>query len=362
MIALRLRIDPLPIVEPLIVRLRDDRNCDPKPEEAVLVSRHEDYREYDFEGFGLTVHVPSSVSLDGDVLMIMPGQKSAHRLIRADSQHNTFLVTEQCDQLCVMCSQPPKKHHTDLFAQFEEAAKLAPAGAYIGISGGEPLLHKQRLFAFLLNIRATRPDLRFHILTNAQHFESTDMDTLDKIGRDRVLWGIPLYSSRPEIHDEIVGKSNAFETLETNLALLMRAGATVELRTVIMRQNADQLPELADYIAMKAPFINVWAIMQLENIGYGRMNWAKIFQDTSVTFQPVKTAINLATAHGLEVTLYNFPLCSVPPGYRQFASSAISDWKQKYLGFCDGCNSRLTCGGFFEWYNHAEGFHRVGAI
>ena len=326
------------------------------------MSRYEDYREYDFEGFGLTVHVPSSVSLDGDVLMIMPGQKSAHRLIRADSKHNTFLVTEQCDQLCVMCSQPPKKHHTDLFAQFEEAAELAPAGAYIGISGGEPLLHKQRLFAFLLNIKATRPDLRFHVLTNAQHFEPSDMDTLDKIGRDRVLWGIPLYSSRHEIHDEIVGKSSAFETLETNLALLMRAGASVELRTVVMRQNADLLPELADYIATKAPFINVWAIMQLENIGYGRMNWTKIFQDTSVAFQSVKTAINLATAHGLEVTLYNFPLCSVPPDYRQFTSSTISDWKQKYLGFCDGCSSRLTCGGFFEWYNHAEGFHRVGAI
>ena len=30
-------------------------------------------------------------------------------LFRASSKHNSFLVTEQCNHYCLMCSQPPKK-------------------------------------------------------------------------------------------------------------------------------------------------------------------------------------------------------------------------------------------------------------
>src|SRR3546814_11110223 len=36
--------------------------------------------------------------LDGDVLLIDPLRGRADRLIRADSAHNTLLVTERCDQ------------------------------------------------------------------------------------------------------------------------------------------------------------------------------------------------------------------------------------------------------------------------
>ena len=207
-----------------------------------------------------------------------------------DLHVNTLLITEQCDQLCVMCSQPPKKHHVDFFDQFAIAAKLAPSGAYIGISGGEPLLHKERLFEFLVSTAAARPDLRFHILTNAQHFEADDLKRLDEIGLERVLWGIPLYACDEELHDGIVGKPGAFHRLERNLAFLTRAGASVELRTVVMQQNWNALPALAGYIATRLPIVSVWALMQLERIGYGRMNWRKTFKDTSTDFSALTSA------------------------------------------------------------------------
>lgn len=362
MIDLRLKVDPLPLVEPLVLRLCERDRSDASEHDAHLIRREASCREYEYFGFSVRVYASEEVPLDGDVLMILPGQSSAHRLIRASSTHNTLLITEQCDQLCVMCSQPPKKHHVDFFDQFAIAAKLAPSGAYIGISGGEPLLHKERLFAFLVSTAVARPDLRFHILTNAQHFEADDLTRLDKIGLERVLWGIPLYASDEELHDDIVGKPGAFRRLERNLAFLTRAGASVELRTVVMQQNWNALPALAGYIATRLPFVSVWALMQLERIGYGRMNWGKTFKDTSTDFSALKLAINLAVARGLEVALYNFPLCSVPPGYRAFAPSTISDWKRKYLYVCQGCSSRSACGGFFEWYSHVEGFEGIRQI
>lgn len=362
MIDLRLKVDPLPLVEPLVLRLCENDRCDSSQHDAHLIRREAGFREYEYLGFSVRVHVSEEVPLDGDVLMFLPERPTAHRLVRASSAHNTLLITEQCDQLCIMCSQPPKKYHVDFFDQFAIAAKLAPLGAYIGLSGGEPLLHKERLFEFLIASAVARPDLRFHILTNAQHFEPDDLMRLDEIGLERVLWGIPLYAPDQKLHDDLVGKWGAFERLERNLALLTRAGASVELRTVVMQQNWEALPALADYVANRLPFISVWALMQLERIGYGRMNWRKTFQDTSTDFSALKSAINLAVARGVDVALFNFPLCSVPPTYRAFASATISDWKRKYLDVCQGCTSRSACGGFFEWYSHGEGFGGIQQI
>lgn len=362
MIDLRLKVDPLPIEIPLVVRLLDEPIGRRTEHDAIILDIDGDRREYEYHGFSLTVHARPDEKLDGDVLLVLPGQASAHRLIRANSNHNTLLVTEQCDQLCVMCSQPPKKYHLDLFDHFAVAASLAPQDAMIGISGGEPLLHKERLFQMLSTVTSSRPDLRFHILTNAQHFEPQDTERLVELGWDRILWGVPLYSADPETHDRIVGKPGAFANLERGLATLMRAGASVELRTVVLQQNWDDLVGIAEFIATRLPFISVWAIMQLERIGYGRMNWASSFKDTSADFDQAARAIDIVTARGLEAWLYNFPLCSVPDEYRRYAPSTISDWKRKYLEFCDSCGARETCGGFFQWYDHEKGFIGLGPI
>jgi His-Xaa-Ser system radical SAM maturase HxsC len=360
MIDLRLKVEPFPAVEPLVLRLRyDAASCE---DDAVLVDRDAGRCEFDYNGFSLVVHVPDNMDLDGDVIMVLPGQGSAHRLVRATSPHNTFLVTEQCDQLCVMCSQPPKKHHADLFPQFLKAVELAPDRAYIGLSGGEPMLHREKMFAFLEAAAVARPDVRFHILTNGQHFEEADEERLIGIGVERVLWGIPLYARSPELHDQIVGKPGAFERLQRSLSNLMLAGASVELRTVVMRQNFAELPALSNYICNRLPFISVWALMQMERIGYGRMNWASSFMDTSSDFSALRSAINTVCARGIEAALYNFPLCSVPQPYRHLAPSTISDWKRKYLGSCEGCGSREACGGFFEWYKHDEGFRGISPL
>ncbi len=360
MIDLRLQIEPLPLAEPLVVRLWDSQSAAAGEHDAFMIDRDGSRVEYDFGGFSLVLKSRNHENLDGDVILAFPGQSTAHRLIRSSSRHNTFLVTEQCDQLCVMCSQPPKKHHVDLFQYFATAANLAPANAMLGISGGEPLLHKAKLFAMLEEVAAARPDIRFHVLSNGQHFEKEDVARLAAIGTERVLWGIPLYSSDPSTHDRIVGKVGAFSALENGLAILMKAGASVELRTVVMKQNIADMPDLADFLFTRLGFIDVWAIMQMERIGYGRMNWSSSFQDTSTDFTDVGRAIDISVARGLLVALYNFPLCSVPRAYQGFALSTISDWKRKYLEICDGCGARTACGGFFEWYSHNEGFSALG--
>jgi hypothetical protein len=56
------------------------------------------------------------------------------------------------------------------------------------------------------------------------------------------------------------------------LRFLCGAGAQIELRTVLMKRNAPGLTALARFIATTLPFIQTWAIMQLESIGYAQQN------------------------------------------------------------------------------------------
>jgi His-Xaa-Ser system radical SAM maturase HxsC len=334
---------------PFIIRLSNERRAGQCPSDAVRLFESEGETAFSSGSGFFTLHSDGQ-QLDGDVLLIEPGAGSATRIIRATSPHNSLLVTERCDQLCVMCSQPPKKTHVDRFGIFRDACVLAPQEALIGISGGEPTLYKSELLELVEHVLGVRPDLRFHILSNGQHFDMSDVERLSQPLYGNVSWGIPLYSADPADHDEIVGKAGAFERLEQSLHVLLLAGSTVELRTVVMLSTVKGLGALARHIAARLSFISSWSIMQLENTGFAKSRWGLLYFDHASDFAPVATALDLAQAHGIQARLFNFPFCTVPANYRHLAPASISDWKRKYAPACEGCRAMNQCSGFFEWH------------
>lgn len=319
-------------------------------EVAELVGEFEDRAVYARGASTFTVVGATAQALTGDVVFVDPERRALFRWLRRGSPHNTLLVTERCDQLCLMCSQPPRKTHIDLFGQLAQACRLADPDTVIGLSGGEPTLYKDQLFELLDATLRARPDLSFHILTNAQHFSADDIPRLRLWRPDQVRWGVPLYSSVPQVHDRIVAKAGAFTRLEHGLDVLLQAGAAVELRTVVLQANAAEMPALARHVASRLPFISVWAIMQLEHIGFARKRWTELYYDHAAAFAPIAGAVDTAWLNGVPVALYNFPRCSVPADYRRFAHASISDWKRRYLRACDACSERSSCSGFFEWH------------
>jgi His-Xaa-Ser system radical SAM maturase HxsC len=298
----------------------------------------------------LTIEGAQARELDGDVVLVHPGASRTERLLRAGSRHNSLLVTERCDQLCVMCSQPPKKTHHDRFDLLEQACLLAEPHQTIGITGGEPTLYKERLFGLVERVLAERPDLAFHILSNGQHFCVEDIERLRQPQFGQVVWGIPLYAADAALHDRIVGKAGAFDTLQDSLATLALARSRIELRTVLLRTNYAVLPALSRYIGARLRFLEAWSIMQLENIGFARNRWAHLYVNHAADFADLGLAIDLAELHQVPVRLFNFPKCSVPGAYRHLAFASISDWKRKYAPACDACTQKDACCGFFEWH------------
>jgi len=298
----------------------------------------------------LAVEGAPADELDGDIVLVQPQTGRLERLIRKGSAHNTLLVTERCDQLCQMCSQPPKKTHVDRFDALEQACLLAEPDTTIGITGGEPTLYKDPLLGMLERVLAERPDLQFHVLTNGQHFEAADVPRLRDPRYEHVTWGIPLYAADAALHDQIVGKAGAYRRLRESFAYLLLAGARVELRTVLVADNLAGLPALAERVTTELRFAESWSIMQLEHIGFARNRWAQLYVDHARDFVPIAQALDWAVLHGIDARLFNFARCTLPEGYRDFAPASISDWKRKYASGCEGCREQQQCAGFFEWH------------
>jgi His-Xaa-Ser system radical SAM maturase HxsC len=348
--------------QPFVTRLRASLANDPQPCDSLLVD--DDISGATFAGTRGLVAIDGvpGMDLDGDIVLVQPNAGRAERLLRAGSLHNTLLVTERCDQLCVMCSQPPKKTHFDRFDLFEEACLLAEPGSLIGISGGEPTLYKDPLCGMMERVLTARDDLEFHVLTNAQHFDREDVERLRAPVYRCVSWGIPLYAPEADLHDRIVGKEGAFSRLEQSFATLLLAGARIELRTVLLASNLDALPALAGYVTARLRFIEIWSIMQLENIGFAKNRWPELYVNHRARFGPVAAALDCAALHGVPARLFNFPRCTVPEPYREQAAASISDWKRKYMPACAACREQANCCGFFEWHPDADALEGVSPL
>lgn len=296
-----------------------------------------------------------------EVWIIFPNNQRINRFFRPSANSNTILLTERCDQYCTMCSQPPKSKDYLHFELYLSGLALIEDTTVIGISGGEPTLYKSKLFDFITKSIALKPNIKFHILTNGQHFSELDSAMLERL-RNHVLWAVPIYSHRRDEHDKIVGKKGAFTALLENLAILAKASARVELRTVVLRENIFNLSGLALFISTIFPWVESWSIMQLEKIGFAKIDWELKFFDTSADFTSVGAALDVCIARDVNAKLFNFPRCSVPHKYRQKAVASISDWKVKYLDACTDCSEKKFCAGVFEWYDTDDGYKNVGPI
>ena len=345
--------------EPFTARLSQDERT---PDHACLVGEDDQCQVFDFQGKVFAIHKPQTGSLIGDIIYAQPSGGFVSRWIRNDSLHNTLLITERCDQLCIMCSQPPKKTHVDLFNHFEKACRLAPDNMTIGLSGGEPLLYKEQVFKLIERTFSSRPDLNFHVLTNAQHFDEGDIIRLRSPCFQNVLWGVPLYSHKSDAHDEIVAKSGAFERLMDSFSIMARAGLNIELRTVMLKQNYGDLLALSDLVVAKLPFLEVWAIMQLERIGFAKNRWSAQFVDHSAELSILEASVSNAEAAGIPVALYNVPTCTVSNSLRPYLRQSISDWKRSYAKDCESCSKIDHCCGFFSWHTSLSDYQLGGAI
>ena len=90
------------------------------------------------------------------------------------------------------------------------------------------------------------------------------------------------------------------------------------------------------------------ALMGLENTGFAIANEDVLWIDPLDYQEQLAASVDLLSTAGVNVSVYNLPLCVLDPSVRPFAVQSISDWKNAYVAECEGCSARRDCAGFFS--------------
>ena len=268
-----------------------------------------------------------------------------------NSNDNSLFVTAQCNNRCLMCSQPPLKRN-DIGKLFERNIKIIESAPEelrdIGITGGEPTLLGDKLFELIEKIQVKFPESIIHILSNGRAFKDRHYSKqLADTGKGQLLIGIPLHSDYIHDHDHIAQAKGSYNETMKGLYNLGEFGVDIELRIVINKINYQRLPQLSGFIYKNLPFVRYISFMGLEDTGYTIRNHDKVWiEPQEYKTQQEKAVLNLAT-WGLNVSVFNLPHCCMPESLHEFAKKSISDWKVKYMPCCDKCYVKNECCGLF---------------
>lgn len=288
---------------------------------------------------------------DGDVVRLVPERKSIRVLHRRASPYNSFLLTERCNNYCLMCSQPPRNVQDGWIAdEILEALPLLDRNAgEIGFTGGEPTLLGDKLLDLIRATKSFLPRTSLHILSNGRAFadEALARD-VSAIGHHDLMLGIPVYSDLAHIHDHVVQADGAYDETIRGILNLKRHNVRVEIRIVLQQQTIPRLRELATFLARNLLFVDHVALMGLELAGFARANLDRIWIDPVDYQQELRDAVGILDRAHIRTSIYNSQLCLLDPSIRKFARRSISDWKQEYMPDCDGCVEKASCGGFFS--------------
>jgi His-Xaa-Ser system radical SAM maturase HxsC len=287
---------------------------------------------------------------DGDIIRISPRSGQLWVMYRRQSAFNAMLLTEQCNSYCIMCSQPPKTgddRHL-LEAYLDAIPLMSPDTAELGITGGEPTLLGEGLLEIIRTCKACLPNTALHVLSNGRLFHYLTLcREIAAIEHPDLMVGIPLYSDIAHRHDFVVQADGAFDQTIRGMMNLARCGVSVEIRMVLHRETVDRLPQFARFVARNLSFADHVALMGLETIGFVRMNLDALWIDPVDYQAELYQAVVHLQQHGVNVSIYNHPLCVLDRQLWPVARKSISDWKNEYLNECDGCVVRDLCGGFF---------------
>ena len=278
---------------------------------------------------------------------------NAYKYYDNKSVDNAILITNQCNSNCIMCPTPEIIRQSKDSYTGEELVNIArhiqTDAPHITITGGEPFMIKKDLFILFEYLRNNRYEIDYLLLTNGRAFCSKEYSELFKKTRPpKLCVGIPIHGYNSETHDRIVQSPGAFRQTFVGLKNILATGAIVDIRIVVSKLNHLYITNIAELIVTEFHTVKSVKIMGLEMTGNAAKNADQVWIDYATAFKSSQEAIDILISNGINVSLYNFPLCSVNYNYWNICEKSISSHKVRFAPQCDNCIVRDACGGVFS--------------
>ena len=287
-----------------------------------------------------------------DVLEIWNDGQAEWRYDKTASDH-TFFITGSCNSNCIICPEPEYTRKNSGRANIPnliEIARHIPVSVnHVTITGGEPFMAGEELFEFLQFLRNKFKHTEFQILTNGRIFA---LDKYVQMACRNVpvctTFGIPIHGSNPTTHDMITQAKNSYAQTIAGVKNLLAAGMRVELRIVVTKLNIDEFADISDLIIREFSHADHICVMAPEMTGNAHVNREAVWVPYSEAFSRISGSVTRLVKSGVDVRLYNFPLCAVNEDFWMLCAKSISAGKIRYAECCDNCKYRRSCGGVFS--------------
>ena len=260
-----------------------------------------------------------------------------------------------------MCPIPESVRKTGIpgsIAELLEIIRYLPRTAnHITITGGEPTLIGEGFFDILRAIQYDFDTTAFQLLTNGRVFADFEYTTrfVNSIPT-MIEIGIPVYGFDASTHDSITRTPGSFDQTLAGVKNLLHYNCDVEIRVVLTKMLIDNIEKIADFIIDNLSKVKKVTIMGLEMTGNAAKNRDLVWAPYDELFMKSQIAINKLAGSGIDVRLYNFPLCMISEKYWGIANKSISDYKIRYSSECAECDVKEICGGVFGSTKNITGF------
>lgn len=263
---------------------------------------------------------------------------------------NCLFVSDACNAQCPMCPQPPQKddliHHR---RNLEILRLLKNPPEMICVTGGEPFLFPDRVVQYFQFIRKRFPRAAVSVLTNGICL--ADFDLAKKIALNapwNTMFCVSFHADTPDVMRRMNGAYMGFERAARGIMNLGLLRQNIEIRPVVSKANRRYLRSYSEFIYRNFPFACHVAFMGQEICGNALKNYEQIWADPLDYADALADSVLFLDAVGMSVSIYNIPLCLLPPSARRFAVQSISEWKQTFLDVCASCSEKSSCCGVFS--------------
>ncbi len=289
--------------------------------------------------------------LDNDVVEIHESGK-CFRTFCSDSPDNALLVTDKCNSNCLMCpvAESIRKNGSskDITTIKEIIKYIPPFAEHITITGGEPFILGEGIFDVLSDLKKLQ-NTEYLLLTNGRAFSIRKYaEQFFKTSPPKIIIGIPLHGYNSETHDYITQSPGSFEQTFYGLKNILKYDVNVEIRIVVSKLNYSFISKIAELIVQEFGRAFCVKFIGLEMLGNAAKNTNKVWIPYHEAFESCEEAIDLLVSNGIDVGIYNFPLCTISKKYRYLSYKSITDYKIKYSDECKNCLNKDSCGGIFE--------------
>ena len=283
-----------------------------------------------------------------------------YNAIRLEEHDLLFYITEACNSNCIMCPMSPdsrKRGKVGLEQEEWECFLEDVASGIIDlrnienvcITGGEPLLKWQMVSDILSFISVNMPHIPVLILTNGRAFSlNMIQEVFSKVLTSQCRVAVPIHSVNPGLHDQITQASGSFRETSIGLKFLSNTPSEIEIRVVGHQINASDLQHTLSKLPHMGWRMNCVNIIAMEMHGCAARRRKQLWIDYDELFFIAQSGIISLIEQGVDVGLYNFPLCMLPRSAWGIAKDSISSYKIRYNDNCFECAVKDSCCGLFQ--------------